>query len=69
MGQINLKVKGLLENRFKQLKKGPGDSMNRSINLATPPPERRTMAVQSNPLNRSIAQTSTPKKSEGVFGK
>jgi len=55
MGPINIKVKGLLENRFKQLKKGPGDSMNRSMNQATPPPERRTMAVTSNPLNRSIA--------------
>ena len=67
MGPINIKVKGLLENRFKQFKKGPIDSMNRSMNQATPPPERRTMAaVTSNPLNRSIAQVSTPKKMEGV---
>ena len=38
MGPVNIKVKGLLEGRFKQVKKG-GDPMNRSINQATPPPE------------------------------
>jgi hypothetical protein len=38
MGPVNNKVKGLLEGRFKQVKKG-GDPMNRSINQATPPPE------------------------------
>lgn len=68
MGPVNIKVKGLLEGRFKQVKKG-GDPMNRSINQATPPPERRTMAVQSNPLNRSIAHTSTPNKMDGVVQK
>lgn len=43
--------------------------MNRSINQATPPPERRTMAVQSNPLNRSIAHANTPNKMDGVVQK
>jgi hypothetical protein len=32
MGPINIKVKGLLEGRFKQVKKGTSDPMNRSIN-------------------------------------
>ena len=68
MGPVNIKVKGLLEGRFKQVKKG-GDPMNRSINQATPPPERRTMAVQSNPLNRSIANANTPNKMDGVVQK
>ena len=65
LGPVNIKVKGFLEGRFKQVKKG-GDPMNRSINQATPPPERRTMAVQSNPLNRSIANANTPNKMDGV---
>jgi len=36
LGPINIKVKGLLEGRFKQVKKGSVSHMNSSINAASP---------------------------------
>lgn len=70
MGPVSIKVKGLLEERFKRVKKG-GDLMNRSINVATPQPERKTLtASSSNMLNRSIVKSGgTPSKLDGMTKK
>jgi hypothetical protein len=45
LGPINIKVKGLLEGRFKQVKKGTVGLMNSSINAASPL-ERKSLLVQ-----------------------
>ena len=44
LGPINIKVKGLLEGRFKQVKKGSVSLMNSSINAASPL-ERKSVLV------------------------
>ena len=44
LGPINIKVKGLLEGRFKQVKKGTVGLMNSSINTASPL-ERKSLLV------------------------
>ena len=45
LGPVNIKVRGLLEGRFKQVKKGSVSLMNSSINAASPL-ERKSVLVQ-----------------------
>lgn len=54
LGPLNIKVKGLLEARFKQIKKGSAgltNLMNRSINQ---PDVRKSIAPMNKSLNKSM---------------
>lgn len=58
LGPQNIKVKGLLEGRFKQVKKGTGSlsqiQMNRSINAPSPIDSRRSMVPSQKASNEKM---------------